>query len=56
MKNFTEKWEKIFMAAAFAEAGEFETARDIIRETTRAQRREIQSPRKSIRVSGNNMR
>ena len=27
MKTFSEKWEKIFAAITFAEAGEFESAR-----------------------------
>jgi len=49
MKGFTEKWQRIFMAAAFAEAGEFETAREFLREKTREQKREIKSSRKIIR-------
>jgi hypothetical protein len=32
MKGFAEKLQRIFMAAAFAEAGEYETAREVMRE------------------------
>lgn len=31
MKKFLEKWMSRWMAAAFAEAGEFETAREILK-------------------------
>lgn len=51
MKEFTEKWERVFMAVAFAEAGEFETARAILKEKRKGQNREIQSPRKITRAS-----
>ena len=33
MESFTEKFERIFSAVAFAEAGEFETARGILNES-----------------------
>jgi hypothetical protein len=32
MKRFIRKFENMFVAATFAEAGEFDTARDILRE------------------------
>jgi hypothetical protein len=56
MKGFNEKWQRIFMAAAFAEEGEFETAREVLREKTKELKREMQSPRKTIRVSGPDIR
>ncbi len=56
MKGFTEKWQRIFMAAAFAEAGEFETAREFLREKTGQRKREIQLSRKINRVSGPDIR
>jgi hypothetical protein len=34
MKSITEKLEKVFSAVTFAEAGEFDTARQIMEETT----------------------
>ncbi len=49
MKNLSEKLERIFMAVAFAEEGEYETAREILKEKRHEQKREIQSPRKIIR-------
>jgi cellobiose-specific phosphotransferase system component IIA len=33
MESFTEKFERIFSAVTFAEAGEFETARGILNES-----------------------
>ena len=33
MKNMTEKLKKVFSAITFAEAGEFETARQIMEES-----------------------
>lgn len=35
MKGLSEKFEKIMMAITFAESGEHETAREIMRETDR---------------------
>jgi hypothetical protein len=35
MKSFSEKFEKIMMAITFAESGEHETAREIMRTTER---------------------
>jgi len=40
IKNFVEKFETAMVAAAFAEAGEFETAREIMRESNIKQKRE----------------
>jgi hypothetical protein len=37
MKGLIKKMENLFAAAAFAEAGEFDTARDILREDKRPQ-------------------
>ena len=36
MESFTTKFERIFSAVAFAEAGEFETARGILHESPAA--------------------
>ena len=54
MKNLLKKFEDIYSAAAFAEAGEHETALDIIREEKRTQKRERPSsrPRKQLRAPG----
>ena len=35
MKGFSERFERIMMAITFAESGEHETARDIMRKTER---------------------
>jgi|MudIll2142460700_1097286.scaffolds.fasta_scaffold739335_1 hypothetical protein len=51
MKGFSEKWERMFSAATFAEAGEFETAREIMREQKRDQKRDTQVTRKTNRIS-----
>ena len=51
MKGFSEKWERVFMAVAFAEAGEFETVGNILKEKRKQQKLEIQSPRKITRAS-----
>jgi hypothetical protein len=37
MKELMKRLENMFVAATFAEAGEFETARDILRENKRSQ-------------------
>lgn len=56
MKRLMQKLERIFVAATFAEAGEFETARDILREDKRLQKLDrttpISRPRKEIRAPG----
>ena len=38
MKDLSEKFEKIMMAITFAESGEHETAREIMREAERKDR------------------
>jgi len=54
MKNFIRKLENIYAAVAFAEAGEFDTAREIMREEERIERREYirtaERPRKQLRA------
>lgn len=56
MKKLTEKLEKLFTAAAFAESGEYETAREILREEDRLQKVDRVSPttriRKELRAPG----
>jgi hypothetical protein len=53
MKGFMKKLEDMFVAATFAEAGEFETARNILREDTRSQKEDrIYRPSKEIRAPG----
>jgi len=51
MKGFTKKFEQIFTAITFAEAGEFETAREIMREQARDRKRDTQVARKTARIS-----
>ena len=51
MKGFTKKFEQIFTAITFAEAGEFDTAREIMREQKRDQKRDTRVARKSARIS-----
>jgi hypothetical protein len=56
MKGLMKKIDRIFVAAAFAEAGEFETARDIMREDKRPQKVDRTTPssrpRKELRAPG----
>jgi ribosomal protein L12E/L44/L45/RPP1/RPP2 len=54
MKRLMRKFEQIYAAVAFAEAGEADTAREIMREEKRDQKRErvIQRPRKQLRAPG----
>jgi hypothetical protein len=56
MKRLMKKLENVFAAAAFAEAGEFDTARDILREDKRPQRVDrvtpSSRPRKELRAPG----
>lgn len=56
MKGFTAKWEKIFSAITFAEAGEFDTAREIMREKPRDSKRETRITRKRAGVSAPGMK
>lgn len=51
MKGFSKKFEQIFTAITFAEAGEFETAREIMRERPRDQKRDTRVVRKTARIS-----
>lgn len=51
MKSFTEKIERIFSAITFAEAGEFETAREILRERPGDLKRDNTGVRKTARMS-----
>jgi hypothetical protein len=49
MKTLSRTWEKLFTTITFAEAGEFEAAREIIRD--RDQKHDVQVIRKSMRLS-----
>ncbi len=49
MKKLMKRLEDVYAAAAFAEAGEFETAREIMREEERPQKRDRISPAKRLR-------
>ena len=56
MKKLTKKLERLFTAAAFAEAGEYDTAREILREQERPREVDRISPttraRKELRAPG----
>ncbi len=52
MEGFTKRIEKLFMAITFAEANEFDTARDIMREEERPQKTDRPQLRKEMRVHG----
>jgi hypothetical protein len=56
MKGLMKKLENIFVAATFAEAGEYDTARDILREDERPQKVDrttpTSRPRKELRAPG----
>lgn len=49
MKGLTEKLERIFSAVTFAEAGESETARQMLKEEVEAEKPAVKS-QKGIRV------
>lgn len=51
MKGFNEKFDRLFSAITFAEAGEFDTAREMLRDNKRAQKRDTQVARKNVRIS-----
>lgn len=51
MKGFKDSWDRLFSAITFAEAGEFETAREIMREKPRDRKRDTQVVRKTARIS-----
>jgi hypothetical protein len=50
MKTLSKTWEKLFAAITFAEAGEFETARGIMRKREQEQKRVTQIARKIMRA------
>ena len=56
MKELIKKLDKIFVAATFAEAGEYDTARDILREDERPKKADRKTPtsrpRKELRAPG----
>jgi hypothetical protein len=53
MKGFMKKMENMFVAATFAEAGEIETAKDILRKNVRSQKEDrIRRPSKELRAPG----
>lgn len=56
MKGLLRKLEDVYAAAAFAEAGEFETARELLRDEERAQvrdrKQESDRPRKQMKAPG----
>lgn len=53
MKKLIKKIERMMVAATFAEAGEHDTAREILEEEKRAEKREITRPtqRPGLRAS-----
>ena len=51
MKSFTEKFDRLFSAITFAEAGEFETAREILKERPIDRKRDNTGVRKTARMS-----
>ncbi len=53
MKKLMEKFERVYSAVAFAEAGEFETAKEIMREEKQEHKRDTASPkREQLRAPG----
>lgn len=56
MAGLMKRLENMFVAATFAEAGEFDTARDILREDKRPQKVDritpTSRPRKELRAPG----
>ncbi len=56
MAGLMKRLENMFVAATFAEAGEFDTARDILREDKRPQKVDRTTPssrpRKELRAPG----
>jgi hypothetical protein len=50
MKNFLKKLENIYTAVAFAEAGEFDTAREMMKEEKQIQKRERITPRPRMQL------
>ena len=53
MERFMKRMENMFMAATFAEAGEFEEATNILRKNERTQKEDrIKKPGKELRAPG----
>jgi hypothetical protein len=54
MKKLLKKIEDIYAAAAYAEAGEFETAREILNKETQIQKKDrvTRRPRRRLRAPG----
>jgi hypothetical protein len=54
MKKIIKKLERIYAAAAFAEAGEFDSAREILNEEKQIQKKDrvTRRPRKQLRAPG----
>lgn len=52
MERLTKRIEKLFMAVAFAEENEFDTAREILREEERPQKIDRVQLRKEMRAPG----
>jgi len=56
MKRLLKRLEDVYSAVAFAEAGEFDTAREILKEEERPRKleriRPVQRPRKELRAPG----
>jgi hypothetical protein len=56
MKKLLRKLERLFAASAFAQAGEFDTAREILNEEERPQKTDrvtpAARPRKELRAPG----
>ncbi|KPK45574.1 MAG: hypothetical protein AMK74_03040 [Nitrospira bacterium SM23_35] len=56
MKSLAKKFENLFMAVAFAEVGEFDTARGLLKDEERSQKINRISPdirtRKELRAPG----
>ena len=51
MKGFAKRFDQLFSAITFAEAGEFETAREIMKEEVRDRKRDRQVARKTPSIS-----
>jgi hypothetical protein len=52
MNGLMKKLENVFVAATFAEAGEFETVKDILRENRRTEQDRISRHSKEVRAPG----
>ena len=56
MKKIMEQIQKYFAAAAFAESGEFEAARDLVQEKRAGQRPEVRQERPAARMTAPRLR